>query len=335
MATLEAERFDGEFNSVNFTDPSELIKAITGVKPVLDQNFDLTTINPDRVQVRLDKNNAPIEMVKRFAEQMSFSVFPPIVVTKDHRITDGNTRYRARQKRGDRFAPALVIPISYDEADDDMKTRLEYLGLALNNSNGKPLDRAERRKMVREALELGMSVEQVVYTVGFPASTVAGIQKELAGETKLEQVGLKQHDEPAPVGDAVLRALGRAATLEDQSFTEVAKLTIDAGLGATEIKALAASVREAGSTTLAVERVAREREANAQRIADRAHGETGQPPASRLLRSRLSFIIGRQATALVEWNREMMGEHLELVEQAVVQLEKVASLQRQALEPED
>ena len=78
---------------------ASLIEALVGVKPRLEQEFDLTTIDPDgRVQVRIDKNNAPREMVERFAAQMSFSAFPPIVVTQDARIIDGNTRYRARRQ---------------------------------------------------------------------------------------------------------------------------------------------------------------------------------------------------------------------------------------------
>jgi hypothetical protein len=329
----QEQAFNGAFDSVNFTDAAALIEAIIGAKPRLEQEFDLTAIDPEgRVQVRIDKNNAPREMVERFAGQMSFSVFPPIVVTTDARIIDGNTRYRARRKRGERYSPALIVPIKWDGAEDEMKVRLEYLGLALNNSNGKALDRTERRRMVRDALGLGMSNQQIVMTVGFPAPTVNAIRHELNAETKLERVGLKKPDAEAGVKDAALRALGKAVDLNDKPFTEVAVLTLDAGLTGPEIKALAASVREAGSDTLALERINRERDANAQRISDRQHGINTSPPAARQLRQRLGYIIKQEPTALVETNREQMADHLEMVEQAIVLLQDVVVKQKAAIE---
>jgi hypothetical protein len=115
VATVEVEQqsFDGRFDSVDFTDANDLIEAILGAKAKLNAEYDLTLIDPDgRVQVRIDKNNAPREMVERFAGQMSFSVFPPIVVTQDNRIVDGNTRYRARLKREDRFTPAKKVAMA-------------------------------------------------------------------------------------------------------------------------------------------------------------------------------------------------------------------------------
>src|SRR5262245_41166753 len=169
----EEKLFDGNFDSTDFVDPSALIESMVGLKPKLETDFDLTRIDPDeRVQIRIDKNNAPREMVQRFASQMAFSKFPPIVVTRDPRIVDGNTRYRGRVEGGERYAAALVIPIEYDTAEPEMKVRLHYLGLALNNSNGKALDKAERREMARNAILLGMSTRQISSTVGFPDKTI-------------------------------------------------------------------------------------------------------------------------------------------------------------------
>jgi len=326
-APEQEQGFDSQFDSVNFTDPSELIEVMTGTKPRLVAEFDLTAIDPDeRVQVRIDKNNAPKEMVERFAGQMAFSVFPPIVVTQDAHIIDGNTRFRARLKREERYSPALVVPIAWEGADAKMKIRLEYLGLALNNINGKALDRVERRKMVRDALQLGMSSKQVTMTVGFPANVVSGIRRELDGEAKLERVGLE-----ITVRDAALRALGKASDLNDKPFSELATLAADAGFNASEIGALAATVRDVGSDELALERIARERDANAQRIADRKRGGDGHPPASRVLRQRLGFIENREVSALVETNRERMQDHLGALEAAIAKLTEVVAAQRKQI----
>jgi hypothetical protein len=328
MTTTEQDQqeigFDGNFDSVDFTSANELIETLVSVKPRLEQQFDLTTVDPDeRVQVRIDKNNAPKEMVQRFAAQMSFSLFPPIVVTEDARVVDGNTRVKARRAREERYCSALVIPVSWDDADELTRTKIEYLGLALNNSNGKPLDRAEKRKMVRDALQLGMTPKQITATVGFPTSVINAIRLELAGEKKLERVGLKAPDEETKMRPAALRSLGRQVDLNDQPFTELATLTDEAGFAVGEISALAAAVRETGSDELGLERIAREREANAQRIADRAQGKDGYPPAARQLKSRLGFINDKEVSALVETNPERMADHIEALESAIAKLQEV------------
>jgi len=325
MAAVIEQTFDAAFEHADTTNTVELVRTLIGVEPELVQDFDLTLIDPSaRVQVRIDKNNAPKEMVERYAGQMSFSAFPPPVFTLDPLTVDGNTRVAARKIREERFTPALVIPVRWQEADDDMKRRLVFLGETLNNTNGKPLDRAERREMVRNGLELGLSTKQVSQTVGFPINTVNKIRLEVAGEEKLDRVGLSD----LKLSDASLRALGKAADLNDQPFHDLAMLVRDSAFTSGETTALAASVRETGSDQLGVERIAREREANAQRIADLARGEQGKPPAARVLRQRLGFVVGREPRAFIETNREQMQEHLDLLEQSVVILNDTINQQR-------
>lgn len=329
--------FDGRFDTTDFVDPNELIEAMLGVKAKLEPDFDLTQLDPDeRLQIRLDPNNAPKEMVLRFAHQMTFSKFPPIVVTKDPRIVDGNTRYRGRIERGERFAAALVIPIEYDTADDETQTRLHYLGLALNNSNGKPLDKVERRSMARDAIRLGMSTRQVSSTVGFPDKVINALRREVLAEQRLKAVGLEELVNPdnPQIREASLRVLGTVTeSLDDQLFSGLATLTADAGFNASEVRAMATSVKEVGTPDLALDRLNREREANAQRIADRKRSGDGHPPASRALMQRLGFIINseRPTEAMVEANREKMEEHLAAVELAITRLSEVAELQRLAI----
>ena len=327
---VQEEMFDGKFDSTDFVDPTALIEAMLGVKPKLEPDFDLTRLDPnERVQIRLDPNNAPKEMVQRFTSQMAFSKFPPIVVTRDPKIVDGNTRYRARTERGERYSGALVIPIDYDTADTDTKVRLHYLGLALNNSNGKALDKVERREMARNAILLGMSTRQIASTVGFPDKVIEALRKEVAAEVKLEELGLDE----LVIRDAPKRALGGVADkLENELFSGLATLTADAGFNVAEVKAMSTSIKEVGTTELGLERLDREREANAQRIADLKRGGDGHPPASRALMQRLGFINGdREVSAMVETNREKMAEHLAAIETAIARLTEVAELQRQAI----
>ena len=211
-ATVES--FNGTFDdAVNLSDATGLIQAILHVEPEYVEDFDYHKLDPnERVQVRIDKNNAPKEMVQRYVHQMAFSQFPPVVVTEDEHIVDGNTRVKARWEREERFANALVIPIAYTDADEDTRERVRLLGKLLNNANGKPLDRTERKLMIRDALALGMTERQMTGTVGFPPSIVRSVTREVAGQDALVRVGL---DENLLKG-TVLGTVGMYAELHDE-----------------------------------------------------------------------------------------------------------------------
>jgi hypothetical protein len=305
-----------------------LSEQLFGEAPTLDAEYDYTQINlGDRLQVRFDKNNAPAEMVARYVWQMSESRFPPIVVTQDHRIVDGNTRAKARRLREDRYAPALVLPVNGQDTDDETRERLLFMGQALNSVNGKPLDKKEQREMVRHSLALGMSAKEIQSAAGVKLNVITAVRNEIAGEDKLLHVGL-----PADlVRETSLRALGKASDLNDEPFAELAKLTADAGFNATEVGGLASTARKLGSDSLALERISAERDANATRIAQREEGGNGHPPASRQLRQRLGYIKAKPAEAFVETNPEMMVDYLADLKTAVAILTETIGLQEARL----
>ena len=79
-----------------------------------EAQYDLTGLNEaKRVQVRDLAHYAPKENVGRYAVQMSQSAFPPIVVTKDGYLIDGNTRVAARRVRKEMFTPAFVVDVDF------------------------------------------------------------------------------------------------------------------------------------------------------------------------------------------------------------------------------
>ena len=329
VASDEAVRFNGDFRNIGtVTDVPNLIRGLLGVDAEVVEDFDLLQLDPDdRLQVRLDPNNAPAEMVNRFVHQMSFSQFPPPVVTKDNRMVDGNTRRKAFAIRETRFAPVMVIPISFDEADDDTKRRLVLLGLMLNNSNGKPLERAERKSLVKDALAVGMNNTQIAGISGFNMNQVAAMKREISGEELLEDLDVK----PGNLKGSQLGAIGQHEDLEDERLEPMVKLAVDANLGAKEIKALGVDVRRAGSDDDAKRIVKQARESNAARIKEVEKGGTGKPPAARGLRQKLGFITARNAEAMVETNPNEMTEHLNTVEASIDILTKVRDLQVRAI----
>lgn len=321
--------FNGDFRNIGtVTDVPNLIHGLLGVEAELVDDFDLLQLDIDhRLQVRLDPNNAPAEMVNRFVHQMSFSQFPPPVVTKDNRIVDGNTRRKALAIRETRFAPVLVIPISWEEADTDTRKRLVLLGLMLNNANGKPLNREERKGLVRDALTVGMNSTQIAGISGFNANQVAAMKREIAGETLLKELEIK----PVNLGGPQLGAIGQYDDLDDERVEPLAQLAVDANLGAKEIKALGVDVRRAGTDEDAVRIIKQSRESNAARINEVQKGGIGKPPAAKGLRQKLGFVTNRNAESMVETNPNEMKEHLALVVASIDILTKVASMQEKAI----
>ena len=330
MATPE---FDGGFNaaSANATawDPTALVEALLGVTPVYEEQYDLLKLtDDDRLQVRVEANVAPPFMVNRMAHQLGHTKLPPILVTLDDKLGDGNTRRLANGKRENRFYPAWIIPLSYDESTKDIQDRLVFIGRLLNNSNGQPLGRVEQGMMARSAIDMGMNNAQIVGTVGISPTVVRAVRRELRGERALQRVGL----EPNTLRGAPLAAVGDFETVHDEPLKSFVELTKDANLAVAEIKSLGADVAKAGSDDAAVRMVEQARDANAQRIADIASGKVGKPPAAKQLRQRLGFITSRLAETMVETTDADMRAHLEAVEQSLGILKEVAALQAAKIE---
>lgn len=312
----------------------EQIRTIAKVEPQLVDDYDLLKLDEqNRLQVRIDRNNAPQEMVERFRFQMSESKFPPIVVTADHRIIDGNTRFRAHLARDEIKVPVLVVPLSWDESDNEGRERLLLLGLALNNVNGKPLDESERMEMIRHALNVGLTNAQIMYQIGIGEKVIRSLRAEMETKRRLGEIGRPADDLPP----AIVRALGRSeiTSLDDESYKALADLAGEAKLHAHEVKSLAASVQDLTSVESRQERLAREREAQAKRIAEVKKGTNGHPhpPYARQLRRQLALLTDSDhpADAFVERNKEDMPEHLRILQIAVATLQRVIELQTEAM----
>src|SRR5215831_17602073 len=84
---------------------------LDGVVPTLDTHYDRTQVRLlEQVQGRIDQNNAPDHMVRRYAHQMSESPFPPPLYTEDGVPVDGKTRTKAYALCETRYIEAHVLP---------------------------------------------------------------------------------------------------------------------------------------------------------------------------------------------------------------------------------
>jgi hypothetical protein len=319
-----AQKYNGEVAKV--ANIENLIHTVLGVEASHVPNFDRLSIRTDdRVQSRIDKNNAPKEMVERYVNQMSEFTFPPPILTADNLVVDGNTRVKAHAQRNDRYIEVLVVPISYDDADANTRGKLLYLSELINNMNGLALSYEERRKMVATMIEQNAADEDIMGKVGMCIKDIRELRDEHAAARRLAQLGINPNE--LDLSDRTLRAFGKAKVmkLDDNSYRNVAQLTNEAGLKANEVKALATSLGEAGSEEMRRERLARERQAREPQITARKQGQTSANLSNKL-RHRLGFLLEHPLTAFVERNPERIDDHLELLDKAQDALRDIRAL---------
>lgn len=299
-----------------------------------ESQYDLGQLSVDkRVQVRTSHEEgtfAPREEVERYAIQMGHSAFPPVIVTADGWIVDGNTRVGARLKRGEKFSPAILLTESWDGASEKRQHELHALGATLNCQNGRTLSRDERRANVEHLLALGWTAENIERVLGIKPNTTRDIARELDAEKRIAKVGASPNGGPKVRG-AALRALGRSVPLSinDQPYKELVTLAADADFKAAEVKGLADLVKEAGSDAAALNLLADQRVEHGERIKHTKLTGAGRPPQSAQLRQALGRIFSAESDpgSYVERNPDMADEHVARLRRGVAVLEAVIAAQ--------
>jgi hypothetical protein len=316
----------------------------------LEPQYDLTQLSTNgaledpakvrRVQVRELSHYAPKDTVERFAIQMTVTPFPPVVVTRDGWLVDGNTRVGAKvwqkelaEKRGssaDMFYPAVILDVNYEGVARKQQNLLHALAATLNCNGGKQLEAKEIREVSVRLIELGWKTEQIARAIGLKASSVTQVKREIEAADRMRRVGLRPNGESKGPS---LRALGgkEVQTLTDVPFRELAQLSIDAGLNASEITSGARQALETGSEAGQLEVIETLRGEMQNRIKDKAFTGKGVPPVSRQLRQHLGFVVkfvGREQE-LVETAPTAIETHVERLESGIAVLTETLRLQQE------
>lgn len=291
--------------------------------------FDLTRLSHKRrVQVRESKHYAPKDAVEQYAVAMEHTEFPPVIVTADDWIVDGNTRVGASLHRKNKFFPAIVLDVSWHGASSKQQNELVALAATLNQQGGARLTKQEIREVASRLVELGWKAEQIGRAIGLKTAGVTAVKREIDAAAKLQRVGV---DPNGSVRGPSLRALGTkdVLALNDVPYKELASLATDASLNASEITDLAKEMRSTGSDQGAIEKVQQLRTECTDRIKERELTGHGRPPVSRQLRQHLGFVNkfeGREQE-LLETNPDVFATHIEALQKAVQVLNAVLKMQ--------
>lgn len=296
--------------------------------------YDTTQLDMDRrVQCRETKHYAPRETVQRYAVQMAAKPFPPILVTRDKWIVDGNTRIRAkelqRKKGGDVFFPAVVLHADYENASRKQQNLLHALASTFNASNGVALTNKESREDAVRYLELGWKHDQIEVALGLTSTAITQVRREIDAKARLNRVGITPNGQ---FKDTSLRALGtkEVLNLTDAPYRELATLTADAGLSGKEITTAAKEARATGSESGALEKIETLRTELNDRIREKTLTGRVQSPLSRKLREHLTFVTdyaGRE-DQLIETDPKVNAIHIETIGRAIDVLNEVLRMQQ-------
>jgi hypothetical protein len=297
-----------------------------------EPQYDLSLLSTDRrVQVRDTEHYAPKAQVSQYAIQMGEVQFPPIIVSRNNWLVDGNTREEAKKMRKEKFTPAIVIDADYGK---DPKTDAKFHALAatMNQTGGQRLTPVEAKNVTRTLVEQGWKTDQIGRAVGVKPSQVSNVRREVAAEEKFAKVGFKDMKK---LGGPLTRAFGDAniTSLNDIPYKNLAELARDANLNVTEVREHATEMKKTGSDAGMITYIDAKRAEMEERIKEHALIGNGKPPASSQLRRHLGFVNAHASNpnALVERSVAAMADHLKAVEDAIAVLQAVSVLQEAAI----
>lgn len=292
-----------------------------GWKWHLESIYPIEKLSQDRrVQTRGFGSGrwCPPEERDRIATAMEYNSLPPIIVTRDDWLGDGNTRVGAYVKRKIHDVPAIVVDFDWGTATDLERKRFKTACASINAAHGRPPTKSERRTMVADMLALDYRLELIAGETGVPESQIKAIKQEQLAEQRIEDVGLNINGD---LQVSAMRALGKqdAVILHDKPYRELVKVVADAGLASKDVSELVARAKRAGSDEEAVKVFEQAREdAKDQIILRRMTGKVKVPP-SRKLRQAMGGVLKweGQERDVVEVRGELAEEHISMLNRMV------------------
>lgn len=304
-----------------------LIKRL-GFEWELDLRYPTPDASGKRIQIREDKHYAPALEVSKYAAAMARNdLFPPIVVSKDGYLLDGNTRVGAAHKNKFPTFPAFVLDRDYEGAPDTVRRRMHLLGAGFNVRNGRGIDRKEITEAVLAVgTDSDYDASRIAQLLGVTPAFVQGVLSEKRARERADRNGITVN---GSVPASQLRRLGQAP-LNDKPFMALLQLTQDAGLSVSEINELIKEIKTAGSDEAALELINSQRATRRDQIAEYAAVGKSRPSHSSQLRQRLGFILGfaDNPRALVELNPTLAEGHLDQLARAIRTLTDALELQQ-------
>jgi hypothetical protein len=258
-------------------------------------------------QVRLTDNQAPAPEVKRYTDLLKGGAeFPPVVVMKDGRLIDGNTRHAAYSRQRKAVIPAYVCDVT-------SPALARRVGVELNSNHGKRMEKQELINWLGDG-NGSVSEEDALRITGWSKSTISRVRGALHFEARRSTLVIPLN---TALPDAVKAALVKVT--DPDCFRELTVLADAAGLKPQEVNQVAKEVNLASLVDVgtALRVISDLRAASAQRIEEHRAGLRVRTPLNNLLNMHLGWIVKQEPSALHDRNQHTGPRSQILIEQAI------------------
>ena len=284
-----------------------------------------------RVQVRNIKHLAPRNEVSKYAEVMrNGDRFPPIIVTRDKYLVDGNTRTEAAYKINRRVFDQFRLDIDYASATASEKKRLKMLGAGMNGMNGRGMDRQNIEDLINEFFDEGDTAKTMAAKIHYPVNAVRRVFAIQDGRKRLMRLGVLTEDTKDDLSAGHLQLIGGwQEKMTDPVVANLAVLAHKAGFGAQEMAALGRRILEQTTENAKLTLIEDETRGNLDRI----NGISRVPAVSASVRQvlgRLNKLADNPGMA-VERDPKVAPRHLKQLETGYEVLGQIIKEQMEAI----
>lgn len=278
-----------------------------------------------RLQIRDESHYAPAAKVAELRAALKREdAVPAIVISKDGRLLDGNTRVTAAERNGFPTLPAFIVQTDYDTGTKQQQNRMWLFGAAANTGQSKGLDRKELAHAVKMiGADPNYTATRIAALLRVTESVVRSILNEDRARTRAEGLGVSVN---GSLSRSQLRALGSSSEVfHDEPFDAMFRLVQESGMKPSEISDLARRVKSEKSDTDAMNVISAERAARRDQIAEYTASGRSVPPNAAKLRQRLGFINSfyGDAHSLMEHNPKLVPQYLNEINRAIETLTSV------------
>jgi hypothetical protein len=226
-----------------------------GLKFDFEPDYPLGKINAEYedAQVREVKHRAPQETTEEFINHMRGQLqqgrilFPPLVLTHNGRLIDGNTRKAAAEHNGLETFPAYLVKL-------DRPDQGKVLGAAINQMGGRRLTVDEVFAAAEKMMRDGAADEAIARTLGRSVESVRNYRRERRFREAAERTGVTA----PPVNRSVQRVL--ADVQHDEPFRAAVEVAATTKASKQDVQDLVRDVASARSEQEELEVIERHRQ---------------------------------------------------------------------------
>jgi len=286
---------------------------------------DWKIADPDhRVQIRPIEQLAPPREVSKYAVDLKRGDrMPPVIMTNDGYIVDGNTRTEACRKIGRKTYPTFILDVNYSDATESQRKQLQTLGASFNLTHGRGMNMTAVAAIIESITYDDTSPKQLATQLHISENTANTYLNAAKTRRRARRLGVELN---GALTNSHLRLFGnKAKHFSDPVFKNFIELTQDAHLTVPATTMLAKRLEVMGEENERLDLIATEREAYSNVI----QGGEGNPSKAAKLRQSLGFLIREDADVLAEQNPLAARLHTKTIRQAYEQLEKIMNAQIQ------